>query len=406
MFWRIYFLTISALLILEIVGGFFMPIVHLYTVIFDAIVQVLWILGGYSYIYRKDILPQRFWIIFLIINAIYLLLGIIYFFVPSPEITKYLSFIVGNEIESGISKISFVISSLLLIPLLYTNIMLARGKHARIEKVKRIKDKNEIKISKKKFWISTSIYTVFSQLFLFLGIVSIFMVVPESETIIGVLALTYLLTAIVAAILPFMLRKKNVFVKRILLLPIISFILFLAILPILVLSVPEENNSVQNEGITLLSKKELFDAINAKRKENGVGELGYDESTCALAIRRVNDINEKGIAMYGNPASFQRAIDSVFEENPTINWEESPDSYQEFLTYQETVQDAIEEWEEYDARILLSADNYKFGCVAEKNGYGVVIVGIMSNEKTDDQTESYPENPLPRTHEDIKLLVV
>lgn len=142
---------------------------------------------------------------------------------------------------------------------------------------------------------------------------------------------------------------------------------------------PKEEESVPTMSVGSFSNTELFSAINKEREGNKVNKLVNEESSCAIAKARVHEINEKGIGIFGQAASFQRTIDKVFKEDSSLI-ADSPNWYVELVTYQETVTDAIDTWSQGEAKALFTDSRYKVGCVAEENGFAIVILG--SNEQT------------------------
>ena len=97
--------------------------------------------------------------------------------------------------------------------------------------------------------------------------------------------------------------------------------------------------------------------------------------------------SDKGINIFGQSASFQRTTDRVLKENSSLV-PNSPDWYQEYLTYEETTEEALMKWESEESELLTSTKS-EVGCVAEFEGFAVVVTGYW-NEKSDDKDTSEP----------------
>jgi hypothetical protein len=153
-----------------------------------------------------------------------------------------------------------------------------------------------------------------------------------------------------------------------------------------------------------LSEKALFDAINDQRKAYGFFLLKHEESTCAIAKARVSEVYEQGVAIFNNSASFQRTIDKVIREDDSIDLNTLPDSYREYITYAASVEDAMQEWITGDQSLFLNAE-YKYGCVAEKDGYAVIMVGYDEYRHEQDEPDTETETDAIDTNGRIKTIL-
>ena len=152
-----------------------------------------------------------------------------------------------------------------------------------------------------------------------------------------------------------------------------------------------------------LNEDDLLKAINTERRKNNIGTLVTDESSCKIAELRAHDV-ANDINVFGSSASFQRAIDTAFEENPSLDVESTPDFYNELLTYEASIEDAITDWKTSEASMLFTDSDLAVGCVAFKDGYGIVIVGSYSDEQVPTDSVSGQDESVRNIPGSIHLL--
>lgn len=229
-------------------------------------------------------------------------------------------------------------------------------------------------------WIGVISFIILSQLSLLLFFVYIYSFLPTG-TINNISPFVYILIALNALVLPLILKLSVRPVKVILSFLLISLIAFVSSIP-LAASIPDKTQTEQTINTqTELSSKNLLEAINKKREENHVKPLEYEESTCALAKVVVTDVVDEGTNAFYSSAAFNRQIDRMFQENPSIDRDLAPEWYSEFLTYEVTVEESITVWKN-DMPALFENKDYQYGCVAVKDGFGIVVVsGFYNSQK-------------------------
>lgn len=358
--------------------------------------------GLYSYVFRKKILSPVFWKYFLWINIVYSALYIIYTLAPNAPLINYLSYLQSIEQESS-GWVEFTFSTLYTLPFLYAIYQLSKGKFRSAPKEsKAVKKKKEVKKNNLARWGLFSGFLLFTEAaaFFLYGVILNYASLPD-ETF-----LVYLLIALIIPVVAIVFKLYRVSTNKLRISLLCAVLTFMGIMGLVITSPSQVQDPNVNVTKSELSEKELFESINTKRKQNGVKPLGYDKSTCALAKARVEEVNEKGIDIFGNSPSFQRTIDKIFQEDNSVNPDMSPDFYQEFLTYQETAEDAVDEWSQYETNVLFIDNEYQVGCIAEKDGFAVVVVGSFKDgnpaeDNTYFQIDTYPNGPVTSEVESI-----
>lgn len=309
------------------------------------------------------------------------------FFVPLLMIYGFYIFVCALFLPEGNYYFLFLkgILDAYLETLIIVAVLLLYKNHYEVEEA--IKSVTIEQMSKGARWSLVGAFIVLAEivLFLILAYLSAFFSWSDDATGVGVIIyLPIALSVPVLSILFFRKRSKAV---------IGSFLTGTVVLLIGVFVgfglLPEEQSQQQTVTTThtKLTSENLLKAINNKRKENNFKPLAYDPSTCSLAKSRVNEIVEKGVGLYGNSASFQRAIDRMFREDTSIDAQKSPDWYNEYLTYEETVEDSIRIWESGDAKLLFNDKQYQYGCVAVKDGFAIIIVSFYYSSELQTKPE-------------------
>lgn len=249
-----------------------------------------------------------------------------------------------------------------------------------------IQNAPEIKKSSKFiFWFVVLILIGFLEIVLLLTtvIIAYYMNLNFEEP---VTAFSYLISAIILPIITIILALKINSTQRLIIPLSISLILLL----VTAYNTPEYNiqdnqANIDTNVMTKITSKELMSAINKERSKNNVNQIVYDDSVCAIAKVRIDDVLEKGTAVISDKASFQRALDKARMEFKSANWDQAPDWLVEYVSYQENTQDAIKKWHEEENTSIFTEDKYKSGCITVKEGFSLLIVGYNNppvlNEK-------------------------
>lgn len=227
-----------------------------------------------------------------------------------------------------------------------------------------------------------------------LGLLSVLPLIPVQKAI-----NYYWETKYKATIVPSNLTKKNILFSILGFLIIgICTISYYLIDTYLLKEEPKESTKIE---VSLDSSSEdtLLQAINKTRVSNNVNELTKNVWVCEIAKLRLKDVLDIGLDTFDSTAALQRAIDHASEdlaESDTTDIE--PVYFMETFTYQETIEDSIEEWTSPD-NDLLTNEEYEYGCTAIGNGYGIVITGHgdMEKEKAEyelQNSDSTDETPL------------
>jgi hypothetical protein len=127
MWWELYFWLFSPLVILGYAGMHSFPFKHVSMVIIGVGLTSLFLIGLFSFVYNKKILPQKFWTYFFWLNLVYFLLAVIYELSPTQPYTKYLSFLLDFKTQqSNITENTLF--NVLFIPFFYAVFQLSKGK--------------------------------------------------------------------------------------------------------------------------------------------------------------------------------------------------------------------------------------------------------------------------------------
>lgn len=122
------------------------------------------------------------------------------------------------------------------------------------------------------------------------------------------------------------------------------------------------------------SGPELWEAVNKRRVENGVGTLGRNDELCSLASYRLNQLLERG--SLDNHAGF---IELGQNESSPYYWLFKKYNIWEFIIYlpSGTAEDAVDGWENtLGHKTLLDGGQFTIGCTYAQNGFGVAIAAF------------------------------
>lgn len=118
---------------------------------------------------------------------------------------------------------------------------------------------------------------------------------------------------------------------------------------------------------------QLFEAVNRRRKEYGVGALARNDDLCSLASYRLNQMLPAGTI--DNHKGF---MEIAGDKNSPFAYIFERYNITEFLIYlyPGSATDAVQKWDEtLGHRKLLNGGEYTIGCTYAQNGIGVAIVG-------------------------------
>jgi uncharacterized protein YkwD len=118
---------------------------------------------------------------------------------------------------------------------------------------------------------------------------------------------------------------------------------------------------------------ELWDAVNEKRVEYGVGTLDQRDELCTIASLRLNELLELG-RLDGH-----EGFGNLQEDRPDLQWIfERYSTIAEFLVAgAETAQEAVDLWDNtLGHKKLLTGGEYVWGCTYAQNGFGVAIAAF------------------------------
>jgi hypothetical protein len=127
MWWKIYFGITLVEALLNILGLFTAPGIHIFTQIVVILLFLVAVVGLYGYIYRKKIFSHIFWQYFL---GIYLLIDIVYLIysaIPNAPVISFLSFLTIYK-PDNYSFIEAIFGVAIDIPLLYALYQLTKEK--------------------------------------------------------------------------------------------------------------------------------------------------------------------------------------------------------------------------------------------------------------------------------------
>lgn len=118
---------------------------------------------------------------------------------------------------------------------------------------------------------------------------------------------------------------------------------------------------------------ELWEAVNQKRVEYGVGTLNQRDELCTIASLRLNELLELG------KLDGHEGFGNLQENRPDLSWIfEKYSTIAEFLVAgAETAQEAVDLWDNtLGHKKLLTGGEYVWGCTYAQNGFGVAIAAF------------------------------
>lgn len=117
------------------------------------------------------------------------------------------------------------------------------------------------------------------------------------------------------------------------------------------------------------SGPELWEAVNARRRELGVSTLGNQGELCTIASIRLNELLELG------KLDGHEGFSSLPERREDLKWIFEKYNISEFLVSgASSAQEAVNLWENtLGHKILLTGGEYVWGCTYAQNGFGVAI---------------------------------
>ncbi len=123
------------------------------------------------------------------------------------------------------------------------------------------------------------------------------------------------------------------------------------------------------------SGPQLWEAVNKKRIEYGVGVLERNDSLCSIASFRLNQLLDLG--KLDNHAGFNELW-----QNPDSQYAWIFKQYQitEYILYNSNANatDAVNQWDNtMGHQTLLRGGQFRWGCIYAQNGFGVAEVGFQ-----------------------------
>lgn len=114
---------------------------------------------------------------------------------------------------------------------------------------------------------------------------------------------------------------------------------------------------------------ELWEAVNKRRVEFGVGPMSVKEEICTIASIRLNYLLALG-TLDGH-----KGFSSMPQDRPDLKWIFDKYNLSEFLVAGATSpKNAVDLWENtLGHKDLLSGGQYVWGCIYAQEGYGVAI---------------------------------
>lgn len=114
---------------------------------------------------------------------------------------------------------------------------------------------------------------------------------------------------------------------------------------------------------------QLWEAVNKRRVQLGVGTLSIKEEVCTISSIRLNQLLELG--KLDGHAGFSK----LQEDRQDLKWIFDKYNLSEFLVSGATsAQNAVDLWENtLGHKELLSGGQYVWGCIYAQNGFGVAI---------------------------------
>lgn len=117
------------------------------------------------------------------------------------------------------------------------------------------------------------------------------------------------------------------------------------------------------------SGPELWEAVNAKRRELGVNSLSNQSELCTIASIRLNQLLELG------ELDGHEGFSALPERRPDLKWIFEKYNISEFLVSgAESADEAVDLWENtLGHKKLLTGGEYVWGCTYAQNSFGVAI---------------------------------
>lgn len=117
------------------------------------------------------------------------------------------------------------------------------------------------------------------------------------------------------------------------------------------------------------SGPELWEAVNARRRELGVSTLGNQSELCTVASIRLNELLELG------KLDGHEGFSSLPDRREDLKWIFEKYNISEFLVSgASSAQEAVNLWQNtLGHKILLTGGEYVWGCTYAQNGFGVAI---------------------------------
>lgn len=114
---------------------------------------------------------------------------------------------------------------------------------------------------------------------------------------------------------------------------------------------------------------ELWAAVNKRRVEFGVNQLGQRDELCTVASIRLNQLLELG------KLDGHEGFSTLPDKRPDLKWIYEKYTLTEFLVSGATsAQDAVNLWENtLGHKKLLTGGEYVWGCIYAQNSFGVAI---------------------------------
>ncbi len=125
---------------------------------------------------------------------------------------------------------------------------------------------------------------------------------------------------------------------------------------------------------TTFSGPELWEVVNKRRVENGVGRLERNDEICSIASFRLNQLLERG--SLDNHAGFNELWQN---ESSQYYWIFQKYDIWEYIVYvpSGTAETAADWWENtLGHKTLLDGGQFTIGCTYAQNGFGVAIAAF------------------------------
>ncbi|OGM31556.1 hypothetical protein A2803_02360 [Candidatus Woesebacteria bacterium RIFCSPHIGHO2_01_FULL_44_21] len=117
------------------------------------------------------------------------------------------------------------------------------------------------------------------------------------------------------------------------------------------------------------SGPELWEAVNARRRELGVNGISNQAELCTIASIRLNELLDLG------QLDGHEGFSTLPDRRPDLKWIFEKYNISEFLVSgAESAQEAVSLWENtLGHKKLLTGGEYVWGCTYAQNGFGVAI---------------------------------